>query len=120
MIGTQLRREIRRGRIRLLPHRVVGATERQLTLADGSSISTQAVLWCTGFRPDTSWIDIAGAVDSGGLPIHSRGASPAPGLHWMGLPWQTRLNSSIIDGVDRDAHTTAKRIAAALGITPPR
>jgi len=23
---------------------------------------------------------------------------PVPGLHWMGLPWQTRLNSSIIDG----------------------
>jgi len=32
----------------------------------------------------------------------------------MGLPWQTRLNSSIIDGVDRDAHRTARRIRKAL------
>jgi len=32
----------------------------------------------------------------------------------MGLPWQTRLNSSIIDGIDRDARRTARRILRAL------
>jgi len=30
----------------------------------------------------------------------------------MGLPWQTRLNSSIIDGVDRDARAIAQRVRA--------
>jgi putative flavoprotein involved in K+ transport len=29
----------------------------------------------------------------------------------MGLPWQTRLNSSLINGLNRDAQTTARRIA---------
>jgi putative flavoprotein involved in K+ transport len=33
----------------------------------------------------------------------------------MGLPWQTRLNSSIIDGVDRDGRAVARRIRADLG-----
>jgi len=28
----------------------------------------------------------------------------------MGLPWQTRLNSSILDGVDRDGRRVAARI----------
>lgn len=119
IVGTQLRREVRQGHIRVLPQRVVGARGRELTLADGSSISTQAVLWCTGFRADTGWIDVAGAIGDDGTPIHRRGASPVPGLHWMGLPWQTRLNSSIIDGVDRDAHATTTRILAALSIGQP-
>jgi len=68
------------------------------------------VLWCTGFRPDTSWIDVPGAVDDDGSPVQTAGASPVPGLHWMGLPWQTRLNSSIIDCVDRDARAVSERV----------
>jgi putative flavoprotein involved in K+ transport len=81
-------------------------------LADGTGLDVSSVLWCTGFRPDTGWIDVPGAVDAGGAPVHTAGASPVPGLHWMGLPWQTRLNSSIIDGVDRDARAVAARVRA--------
>ncbi len=44
--------------------------------------------------------------------MHADGASPVPGLHWMGLKWQTRLNSSIIDGIDRDARAVAQRVRA--------
>jgi len=44
--------------------------------------------------------------------VHADGASPVPGLLWMGLPWQTRLNSSIIDGVDRHARAVAQRVRA--------
>lgn len=81
-------------------------------LADGTALTVSSVLWCTGFRPETSWLDLPGAVDASGEPVHADGASPVPGLHWMGLPWQTRLNSSIIDGVDRDARAVAQRVRA--------
>jgi len=81
-------------------------------LADGSHVPAPNVLLCMGYRADLEWMDLPGALDASGKPVHRRGASPVPGLHWMGLPWQTRLNSSIIDGVDRDAHTTATRIRA--------
>jgi putative flavoprotein involved in K+ transport len=84
-----------------------------VTLADGTVLPVDSVLWCTGFRPDTDWIDLPEAVDQRGAPVHDAGASPVRGLHWMGLPWQTRLNSSIINGVDRDARRTAGRIVAA-------
>ena len=113
IVGRQLRQLIRGGHVHLRPHRVVSAEGRQVGLADGSSLTTSSVLWCTGYRPDTSWIQIAGVTDSAGAPLHHNGASPMPGLHWMGLPWQTRLNSSIIDGVDRDARRTARRILRA-------
>ena len=111
IVGRQLRELVRAGRVRLRPHRVVGADDRTVRLADGSSIEVASVLWCTGFRPEASWLDVPGALDADGAPVHVAGASPVDGLHWMGLPWQTRLNSSIIDGVDRDARELAARIS---------
>ncbi len=112
IVGTQLRDLDRAGRVRVLPSRVVGADGRAVHLADGTALTVSSVLWCTGFRPETSWLHLAGAVDASGEPVHADGASPVPGLHWMGLPWQTRLNSSIIDGVDRDARAVAQRVRA--------
>ncbi len=110
IIGKELQQRVAAGDIRLLPQRVTGATDGQLQLGDGTSEHVEAVLWCTGFRPDYGWIEIPGAVNAEGRPIHAGGASPVAGLHWMGLPWQTRMNSGIIDGVDRDARATVDRI----------
>jgi putative flavoprotein involved in K+ transport len=110
IIGKELQQRVSAGNIRLLPQRVIGAQGERLQLGDGTSVPVEAVLWCTGFRPDYRWIDIPGAIDAQGRPVHSGGASPVAGLHWMGLPWQTRMNSGIIDGVDRDARATADRI----------
>ena len=114
VVGLELRNLVRQGTVRLVPHRVVSAEGQQVVLADGTVLPVSTVLWCTGFRPDTSWIDVPGAVDEQGHPRHVAGRSPIDGLHWMGLPWQTRLNSSIIDGVDQDARRTARRVAGAL------
>ncbi|MDQ3423260.1 MAG: FAD-dependent oxidoreductase [Actinomycetota bacterium] len=114
VVGRQLRELVRTGRVRLLPHRVVGAADCSAELADGTRLEVSSVLWCTGFRPDTSWVDVPEALDDSGGPLHTGGASPVAGLHLMGLPWQTRLNSSIIDGVDRDARTVADRVGRAV------
>lgn len=114
IVGTQLRALVDDGTVRLHPHRVVAGRAGEVELADGTVLPVSTVLWCTGFRPETSWLDVPGALDADGAPVHVAGASPVAGLHWMGLPWQTRLNSSIIDGVDRDARRTVDRISAAL------
>lgn len=122
IVGTELRELAAASRVRVVSQRVVGADGRRVRLADGSTLPVRSVLWCTGFRPDTSWVDVPGAVGPDGEPLHARGASPVPGLHWIGLPWQTRLNSSIIDGVDRDARGLARRVArrhaAITGLGP--
>lgn len=115
IIGTGLQREIRTGRVRLITGRVTGADGRDLALSDGSQVRVHHVLWCTGYRPDLAWVDLPAALNEEGEPVHHGGVSPVSGLHWMGLPWQTRLNSSIIDGVDRDAHATAIRILELSG-----
>ncbi len=116
IVGQELRRLISEDRVCLLPHRVVAGHGAHLELADGTALPVSSVLWCTGFRPDTGWIDVEGALDHTGAPLHDRGASPVGGLHWMGLPWQTRLNSSIIDGVDRDARATVQRVMASRAV----
>jgi putative flavoprotein involved in K+ transport len=110
IVGRDLARLRDDGTIGWVDGRVVGAQGRSLRLDDGREVEVSAVLWCTGSLPETGWLDVPGALDDDGLPLHDRGASPVPGLHWMGLPWQTRVNSSIIDGVDRDARRTARRV----------
>lgn len=118
VIGKELRRRVDAGQIRLVPQRVTGARDDRLEIGDGTSERVEAVLWCTGFQPDYRWIDIPGATDADGRPVHVRGGSLVAGLHWIGLPWQTRMNSGIIDGVDRDARETVARITAAARERP--
>ena len=111
IVGRDLQRKIAAGQVLLHPHRLCAARDDQVNFADGTQMRPAAILWCTGFRPNYQWINVPGALDETGSPAHDRGVSPAPGLHWLGLPWQTRLNSSLINGIDRDA----KALAARLG-----
>ncbi len=112
VFGRELVGPLRRGELDLRPSRVVGAEGRALVLADGSRLVADAVLWCTGFHASYGWVAVEGALDTAGDPVHDRGASPVPGLHWMGLPWQSRLDSSIVHGVDADGLRTARRVRA--------
>lgn len=110
IIGRDLQVLVSASKVRMLTDRVVGAHDRTVELADGSEVRTDAVLWCTGYQPDHVWLRVPGAVDDQGRPAHDAGRSQASGLHWVGLPWQTRLNSGILDGIDRDARAAVRCI----------
>lgn len=113
VIGTELRPLLASGAVPLRP-RVVAAAGDVVTFAGGGSSSVSSVLWATGYRPALDWIDVPGALDVHGHPAHRGGRSPVPGLVWLGLPWQRRMDSGIIHGVDADAR---KLLPALLG--PP-
>ena len=113
IVAQDLRRKIESGQVRLHPHRLCDAHGTHVSFADGTRLSPPAILWCTGFRPDYRWIHIPGTVDPVGAPIHNGGVSPVRGLHGLGLPWQTRLNSSLISGVDHDAKLLTARMRSA-------
>lgn len=112
IIGRDLQALVTAGTVRMIEERVCGAKGRTVLLSDGSEVRTDAVLWCTGYRPGHGWLRVPGALDDQGRPVHDAGRSPVPRLHWVGLPWQTRLNSGIIDGIERDARQAVRRIAA--------
>jgi putative flavoprotein involved in K+ transport len=83
--------------------RVSGVRGGRPFLEDGRSLEVEAVVWATGFHPDFRWIDLP-AFDDHGYPRHQRCVVPeAPGLFFVGLHFQTALNSALIGGVGADA-----------------
>lgn len=90
--------------------RVVDATQDCLILENGKIIPVSVVIWATGFKPEYPWLNIAGVIGSNGEPIQHLGISPVAGVYWVGLPWQSRMNSGIINGIDHDARLVAEHI----------
>ena len=84
-----------------------------MTFADGSTSTPAAIVWATGYRSDYSLLDITGAVDASGAPVHQRGVSPIPGLYFVGLPWQHTRGSALLGFVGADAAHIADHIADA-------
>jgi putative flavoprotein involved in K+ transport len=73
-------------------------------LEDGRVLEVANVIWCTGYRPDFSWIDLAFPATRHGFPIQDRGiVESVPGLYFMGLLFQYSLSSALVGGVGRDA-----------------
>ncbi|WP_439565696.1 flavin-containing monooxygenase [Microcella sp.] len=103
ILGTEAKRAVRAGRLALRTSRVVDARARSLVLADGSTLEVDAVLWCTGFRTHYPFVQVEGALTEHGGPVHEGGISPVAGLYWLGLPWQRRLDSSILHGIAADS-----------------
>ncbi|MGH8925150.1 MAG: flavin-containing monooxygenase [Acidimicrobiia bacterium] len=90
----------------------VGSVRNGLpVLEDGRVLDVANVVWCTGYKPDYSWIDLPGFSD-GGL-AHRRGIVPQiPGLYFMGLNFQYSASSAQINGLGRDSKVIAEAIAA--------
>jgi len=68
------------------------------------------VVWCTGYRPDYSWIDLPVTDDHGQL-ITERGVSPEAGLYFIGTEFQYALASATIQGLDQDARYLLRAMA---------
>jgi putative flavoprotein involved in K+ transport len=95
--------------------RVVGAQRGLPLLEDGRVLEAANVIWCTGYRPDFSWIDLPvfGEEDEPIEPIHRRGIVPnQPGLYFVGLFFLYAMSSGFLPGVGRDAAHIVKAIAS--------
>jgi len=80
-------------------------------VCDGEVLDPEVVIWCTGFAPDYSWIELP-VFGADGYPRHARGVVPeAPGLFFLGLRFQHRMSSSLIGGVGADAEFIADQVA---------
>jgi len=91
--------------------RVTGAKDGKPLLADGRLLDVKNVIWCTGFHPGFSWIDLP-IFDEIGDPRHDRGVvAEAPGLYFVGLQFLTSMTSATVTGVGRDAERIANAIA---------
>jgi putative flavoprotein involved in K+ transport len=98
--------------------RVTGVQHGRPQLEDGRRIEVANVVWCTGFHPGFSWIDLP--VLGPQEPDHHRGVVKSePGLYFLGLKFLYSVSSEQIHGVGRDAARIADAIAARHGKSRP-
>jgi len=110
LIGSSPRAARKQG-IRMRP-RATEANDAAVTFADGSRLAIDAVVWATGYRLDHSFVELPIFDDHGRL-THRRGVTGAPGLYFLGLPWQHTRGSALLGWVKDDAQFIAQRIVEA-------
>jgi len=80
-------------------------------LDDGSVLDVTNIVWCTGFRPDYSWMRFPFELGEDGYPGQYRGvAASSPGLYFVGLPFLHSFASMLIGGAGRDAERVVRHI----------
>ena len=91
--------------------RTAGARGGRPLLDDGRVLEAANVIWCTGYHPGFSWIDLP-VFDDDAQPRHDRGVVRGePGLYFVGLNFLYAMSSTMIHGVGRDADHVAGIIA---------
>jgi putative flavoprotein involved in K+ transport len=135
-LGRKLRPQIRQGGGPLLRYRrkdlkaagvervlarTVGVEGGLPVLDDGRVLEVRNVIWCTGFRPDYSWVRFPFELGDDGFPVQYRGVVPSsPGLYVVGLPFLHSFASMLIAGTDRDAGRVAGHIVEQRKRSPQR
>jgi putative flavoprotein involved in K+ transport len=73
----------------------------------------ETIVWCTGFRPDYSWLEVD-VLDPKGMIRHDGGVVESPGMYLLGNPFLRRRKSSFIDGSRADAEDLIVELSAYL------
>jgi putative flavoprotein involved in K+ transport len=89
--------------------RMVGTRDGAPLFADDSVLAVDAVVWCTGRRPDDAWL---GTPPDDRLRHRSGVVCGEPGLYVVGRQFQTTLASSLVGGTGKDAETVVRAITA--------
>ena len=93
------------------PYKPVWEPEEEVLTLDYKKANVGAVVWCTGYQSDFSWVEIP-VFDGKGYPGHERGVTDVWGLYFLGLPWLYTWGSGRFSGIDRDATYLADYIVA--------
>lgn len=99
--------------------RVVGVDAGQPRVADGELPEVSSVVWCIGFDPDDSWIDLPVFAADGSVRQVRGVSDDVPGLFFLGRLFQYSLASSMIHGVVRDAADVAKAVTGHVRSEQP-
>jgi putative flavoprotein involved in K+ transport len=120
--AAQFRRAVdeyvaRSGSVALAPdldpaERAAPGSERSTETLNMRAEHIAAVVWCTGFGPDTGWLRVPLLMPDGS-PAHTRGITAFPGLYVAGYPWLSTRGSGLLYGVAADSARIAQHIAGA-------
>ncbi|MBS3681338.1 NAD(P)-binding domain-containing protein [Ornithinibacillus massiliensis] len=103
IFGYELRKAIQDDKVTLV-NRTIDANKNSISFSGQGQLEIHNVIWATGFKSDYQIIQgIPGVLDQNGTPIHNRGITSSEGLFFLGLPWQSRRGSALLQGVGYDA-----------------
>ncbi|MFB1100437.1 flavin-containing monooxygenase [Terribacillus sp. JSM ZJ617] len=102
IFGLELKYAIRNGSV-FIKNRSMDGKENKVIFQDNTFLDVNNIIWATGFIPDYSWLNVSGVLDEKGNPKHNRGITNIEGLYFLGLPWQYRRGSALLQGVGYDA-----------------
>jgi len=106
------RKDLRTAGVERVLARTAGVRDGLPVLDDGRVLDVQNVVWCTGFRPDYSWIELPLEMGDDGFPVQYRGVvESSPGLYFVGMLFLHSFASMLIAGSGRDAERVAVHIA---------
>ncbi|WP_137290965.1 flavin-containing monooxygenase [Natronorubrum halophilum] len=103
--------------------RTTGVRDGRPVVEGDDVLDAENVIWCTGFRPDFSWIDlpIFDGKEQPKEPIHVRGVVPdEPGLYFVGLFFLYAMTSGLFTGVGRDAEYVVDHLTSTARQQQPR
>ncbi|MFD1849687.1 flavin-containing monooxygenase [Oceanobacillus bengalensis] len=109
IFGYDLKYAIRSGDV-VIKNRSIDAKEDKIKFQDNTFLDVHNIIWATGFTSDYSWLNVSRILDEKGKPIHNRGITNIEGLYFLGLPWQYRRGSALLQGVGYDAEYLMKHI----------
>ncbi|GIO22831.1 NAD(P)/FAD-dependent oxidoreductase [Oceanobacillus sp. J11TS1] len=109
IFGFELKNAINNKEV-ITKKRVTGSEQNKVIFEDSSTLEVNNIIWATGFKSDFSWLKIDDVINVEGKVIHYRGISTIQGLYFIGLPWQYRRGSAILQGVGYDAEYIVRQI----------
>ena len=86
----------------------------KLVFANGQSREVGSVIWCMGYKDNTSWLKIPECVGDEGF-IEQYGKTPQPGMYVIGRKWLRNRASELIMGADSDALHIVRNVLEYLG-----
>jgi len=90
--------------------KVAGVKNGFPVLEDGRVLEVENIIWCTGFSPGFSWIELP-VLGEREEPFHERGiVAKQPGLYFVGLHFLHAMTSDTVTGMRRDARHVVKHI----------
>jgi putative flavoprotein involved in K+ transport len=94
--------------------RLAAVAGRSVTFTDGTPGEVDVVIWATGYRDRSGWVEIPEAKDERGAFVERRGISPVPNLYFIGRSWQTTRGSALLTGVGADAAEVTQHLNQSL------
>lgn len=115
IFGSELKGALASGAV-IQKSRTVDGDDTAIRFQDQTKLEVQNIIWATGFSLDYSWLEVKEVLNDRGRPLHKRGVTQVDGLYFLGLPWQYRRGSALLQGVGEDAKYIAEHIQKSGGI----